>query len=199
MTEAEIVTNLKSTPEKHNAALALIYKDNNFKSSILQFLKSKGVSNTDAQMLWTDIVVKFGLLVRQGKYTHQSKMLPYIKNLSNYILLNYFRDQRKNFSIELKEEIIENSKLKVVSNNHFELKKLLDESLSVIGDSCKNLLLYWAQGYSMKESMQKFNFISVESTRKRKHTCMKKLLRLVDDNKELANLLEEYYYDLKNA
>lgn len=188
-----IVKYLQSSPQEHDKAISYLFTTPRFKTPIVSFLKMKGMSNNDTNILWTDIVVKFGLLVKSGKYEHRGKLLGYIKNLANFMLLNYIRDNKKSNFSELKIDVVEDSVVATATMYHKELKSLLDKQLSVIGEKCKNTLFLWAQGYSMKEIMQKLSFVSVESTRKRKHTCLKKLLKHVDDNEQLLKTLEDYH------
>ncbi len=192
MEESLIVKNLKSGSYEHNKALGHLYESQVFKTPILTFLKLKGLDNNASLTLWTDIVVKFGLLVRKGKYQHQGKMLGYIKNLANYMLLNYFRDQKANRTIEIENTIIKEPAIEAVTMYHKELKSLFEEQLSLLGDMCKSILELWSQDYSMDEIMKINNIVSVEATRKRKHICFKKLLDNVSNNQALSDLLEEY-------
>ena len=191
--DEKIVKYLQSGPKEHDMAISYLFTTARFKVPIISFLKMRGLSNNETNLLWTDIIVKFGILVKSGKYEHQGKLLAYIKNLSNYMLLNYFRDNKKSNHAELKIDIVEDSDLATATMYHKELKTLLDKQLSFIGEICKNTLFLWSKGYSMKEIMHKLSFVSLESTRKRKHTCLKKLLKLVEDNEGLSKTLKDYH------
>lgn len=198
MTDLEIINALNASPEVHDQALGFLYAKEEYRGDIIAFLRSKGLSTDDSAMLWTDIVVKFALLVRKGKYEHQGKMMGYIKNLSNYMLLNLHRYNKRQRVEELKDYNIGDGSIQEENFNHFELKQLLANQLVKLGADCKNILLYWANGYSMKEIMKKLRFVSPEATRKRKHLCMKKLLSLVDSDQALLNQLKEYHIDIRN-
>ncbi len=199
MTDEEIISHLKLEARKHDKALSYLFSSAKFKTPVIAFLRNKGVSSNDVDILWTDIVVKFALLVRNGKYEHSEKMLAYIKNLANFVALNYFRDRKKDPTALSNESVADDYQIAYTTNNHFELKDLIDEQLSKIGEQCKNLLLYWAHGYSMKEIMAKFKIISEVATRKRKHSCMKKLLEHVNGDEKMSELLKEYYHELNQA
>lgn len=151
------------------------------------------MSLPDSQMLWTDIVIKFALLVRNGTYKHQDKMLGYIKNLANYMALNFFRDAKKKYNFEEFDEHIKDPAIESATLYHKELKQMMDRELMKLGETCKELLLLWANGYSMAEIQSKMTFVSGEATRKRKHICMKKLLANVRSDTDLIGVLKEYY------
>jgi len=197
VTDQELIDNLCLDRIKHDKALSYLYNSVKFKTPVYSFLRHKGVNSSDLTLLWTDICVKFALLVKNGKYEHKGKMLGYIKNLANFMALNYFRDLKREPPKQTLDGIQDDFQISYVANNHFELKRLLDQQLDKLGEVCKNLLLHWSRGYSMKEISTKFNIISETATRKRKHNCMKKLLSIVHADEKMAALLKEYYHELK--
>lgn len=197
MTDEEIISQLKANAHRHDKALSFLFSSAKFKNPIIAFLRNKGVSRDEADLLWTDIVVKFALLVKSNKYEDKGKMLGYIKNLSNFMVLNFFRDKRKEPTALSSTPVGDEYQIAYTTNDHFEIKSLLESELSKIGESCKELLLYWAHGYNMKEIMSKFNIVSEVATRKRKHSCMKKLLGNISNNEKMSQLLKEYYNELK--
>ncbi len=199
MTDEEIISYLKQDVRKHDRALSYLFTQAKYKEPIIAFLRNKGVSNNDVESLWTDIVVKFASLVKNDKYQHTNKMQAYIKNLANFVALNYFRDKKKEPTAQVSEPVSDTYQIAYTTNHHFELKRLLDAQLSKIGEQCKELLLHWAHGYSMKEIMQKLKIISEVATRKRKHSCMKKLLEYVNKDEKMSELLKEYYNELKQT
>lgn len=195
MEEKDIIENLKKSGPEHDAALSYLFTQPQYRDPIHFFLRSRGLSTDDCSLLWTDIVIKFSLLVRNGKYQHQGKMLGYIKNLSGYMCLNHLRDLKKERTGELFDGMIKDEAVESVTLQHKELKKLFNEQLSKLGASCKSILSLWALSYSMKEIQEKLDFVSVEATRKRKHICLQKLLEHIAEDKALLNLFEDYYYD----
>lgn len=109
------------------------------------------------------------------------------------MLLNHFRDQKRDKTEDLSDPIIKDHYIEAVTMDHKELKGLFDAQLGRIGEMCKSILSLWAQDYSMNDIMEKLSLISVEATRKRKHLCMKQLLDNISGNQGLLNLLQEYY------
>lgn len=195
MTEEEIILKLKSDADAHNKALAFIYAEDSYKGPVMALLRSKGLPVDDCNILWTDTVVKFGLLVKKNKYQHQNKLVGYLKNLAGYMFLNYIRDNKKYKSEDIELTLIKDHYIESNVMHNKELKSLFDEQLSLLGESCKSILYLWAQDYSMDEIMKKMDIISVEATRKRKHICLKKLLEHISTNQNLIKLFEPYYYE----
>lgn len=61
-----------------------------------------------------------------------------------------------------------------------ERKETLDQLLSRLGERCKNVLILWASGYSMREIAEKLNLSSEAMARKTKYKCKSQLLDMVD-------------------
>lgn len=192
MTDLQIINDLKSYPPLRDKALGFLFESPKYKTPILMFLRSRGMTKMDSEILWTDIVVKVGLLVKNGKYTHQDKFLAYIKNLANYMALNFFRDQKKKGHFDSIEDGFDDPAIEAATMHHQELKSLIDEQLSKLAEPCKPILLLWADGYSMIEIKEKIKLASESATRKRKHVCLKKLLSSIHSNQALCSLLKEY-------
>lgn len=70
-----------------------------------------------------------------------------------------------------------------------DLKKWLEQIMANIGEVCKQVLMLWAQGEKMKDIQEMVELPSVEAARKRKHDCWKKLLKYLDQNPGLKDLL----------
>ncbi len=195
LTEIELIQNLASEPSAHNKALAFLFTARLYKDPVVSYLKSKGLTNDECNILWTDIIVKFGLLVKKGKYVHQGKLEGYLKNLAGYVMLNYFRSSKKHHTDELTDQLTKDVAVEHATSNHQELKILINHQLSKIGENCKEILSLWAQDYSMGEIMAKMKIISVEATRKRKHICLSKLLDNIANDQNVSKLFKEYYYE----
>lgn len=195
MTEIEIIEKLKGSRSSHDQAMSFLYSSKAYREPIFFFLKSKGISNDECNLLWTDIVVKFCLLVKSEKYEHQGKLIGYIKNLSGYMVLNHFRAQKNVKTDDISMTLIKDQYVEENTLNHKELKDLLEEQLSLLGDVCKSILEYWSLDYSMQEIMKKLKLVSVEATRKRKHICLKKLLDNINSKEEVLTLFKDFKYE----
>ncbi len=195
MQESSIVEHINGNPNERRQALGFLYSSDQYKKPVLSFLNKKNVPQEDQLTIWTDVVLKFSTLVINGKYQHQNKMLSFLLNLANFISLNYFRDKKRHIQVEAMDEVHE----QIASSQNFIYSSGLNNAFKLImqkmDNTCQKILSLWAQGYSMKEIMDKNQLPSVSSTRKRKHVCMKKLLSFVESRKDVYNQLLEYYND----
>ena len=192
MTEQQITENLIKGGKEHDQALSFLFKSEKYSIPIKRFLTSKGMDKDQTNALWTDIIIKFGQLVVNGKYQHQNNLLGYIRNLSGYMCLNFFRDNKKYKTSDI-EDIKYSLADEDISIYSDELKALFNKELAKLGDTCKSILSLWSRGYAMKEIAEKLKIISTEATRKRKHVCLKKLLNNIESNQTLKNTFKTFY------
>ena len=192
MDEFSITSGIKAGGILHDKAMSYIYSTSIYKQPVTIYMRSKGISAIDSEALWTDLVIQFGKLVISGKYNDQGTLIGYLKNMARYMVLNHFRDNKKHNHSELNDEIYNTGALDELNIYNQEIKALLSEQLDTIGEVCKEILLLWSRDYSMTEIMKKLKIISPEATRKRKHSCLKKLLDNVSKDENLQNQLKEY-------
>lgn len=192
MDEQSITNGIRAGGLQHDKALSYLYSTAIYRKPIISYMRGKGISATDSETLWTDLVIQFGKLVIAGKYDDHGTLVGYLKNMSGYMVLNHFRDNKKYKHKELDDISYNLSEEEDVTLYNKELKKLIVNQLDLLGDSCKEILLLWSRDYSMSEIMNKVGVVSPEATRKRKHTCLKKLLDNVSNDDETQRLLKEY-------
>lgn len=194
MDQEKIIEGILSKSEhQFEKAVSHIYTSLEYAEPVKGFLRSKGLQGTDVETLWTDIVVQFASLVKKGKYKHEGKLLGFIKNLSGYMLLNYFRSNKKHAHVnELNTFDSPVEAIGEVTVFSKELKGLFDKALSIMSKDCYNILTLWSRGYNMEEIKSELKIISAAATRKRKHICWKKLLQYIQDDKQLMHELKQY-------
>ena len=77
------------------------------------------------------------------------------------------------------ESVIENS----------EVKEMLEDLFDKVGEGCKEVLFLWAQGFSMEEIREKLDKSTEGNVRKKKHDCIKKVQKYLDDHPGLKDML----------
>jgi len=195
MDELSITSGIKAGGLSHDKAISYLYSTSFYKQPIISYMRGKGISATDCETLWTDLVIQFGKLAISGKYDDQGTLIGFLKNMARYMVLNHFRDNKKHKHSDLNDELYNIAVLDDMNIYTQEIKSILSEQLDAIGGMCKEILLLWSRDYSMVEIMNTLKIISPEATRKRKHTCLKKLLDNVSKNESLQNQLKEYLHN----
>lgn len=192
MNENAIIEKIKSGGKAHDEAIGYIYRTSHYKDPATAYFRSKGISRDNTNILWTDLVIQLGKLIINGKYTHQGNLTGYIVNLARYMSLNHYRDNKKYNFVDLDEKGNDQPVIQSLDIYNEELKSLLVKELEEAGSMCKDILYLWARDYSMTEIKDKLNLISVEATRKRKHTCLKKLLLHIEQKTDIQEQLKNY-------
>lgn len=65
----------------------------------------------------------------------------------------------------------------------------LDQLLQKLGKNCKEVLLHWANGYSMKEIAVMMEYKSDMMAKKKKYKCFKEMLNYLEEHPEIKNVL----------
>ena len=65
----------------------------------------------------------------------------------------------------------------------------LNDLLGKLGKNCKEVLMYWANGYSMKEIAEMMGYKSDNMAKKKKYKCFKELLDYLEQHPEIKNTL----------
>lgn len=195
MDEQGITNGIKAGGLLHDKALSYLYSNSKYRLPVTSFMRNKGLSQTESDTLWTDLVIQFGKLVISEKYDSQGTLVGYLMNLARYMVLNHFRDNKNHRHLELNDEIYNRGALDELNIYNDEVKSMLSKQLDGIGAMCKQILLLWSRNYSMAEIMTKLKIVSPEATRKRKHSCLKKLLDSVSKDELLQKQLKDYLYN----
>ncbi len=76
-----------------------------------------------------------------------------------------------------------------------ERKSELRKIISLVGDKCQQVLMYWSAGYSMEEIAERMNYKSAGMAKKKKYECLNSLLTLLEKKpaikQALLNLRQE--------
>ena len=120
------------------------------------------------------------------------------KNLNSYLLKiakNLWLRQVTNKNNQL-AELPQDFELTNSDEGHYalllenrELSNWLHKLLDQIGTTCKQVLLMWASGHKMLEIMERLGFETAGNTRKRKHDCLRRLEKYLDDHPGFKELL----------
>jgi len=121
-------------------------------------------------------------------FTFKKKPIAYVKAIAKYINFRSIKGNQKNETIDIENHLLEAD----VYEPNFELKEVLTKLLLQISDDCKEVLLLWALKYKMSEIAEKLNYSSESYSKKKKHVCLKKLIRVLENDLKLKEELRLY-------
>jgi len=146
---------------------------------------------SDARGIFTDALIAFRESIITGKVTE-------VKNLRSYLLgmcLNIFqlqlrKERRKSEKyIEIKRSLyLEEANYldkTIEVETHDSLKRLVIKSLSVLDQSCQEIIRYfYVDGLSMNTIAAKMGFASSHVAKTTKSRCFKKWVKVVEELKQ---------------
>lgn len=190
---SKILTLLRSTPEDRKRAIVSIAEHKKLKLDTERYVIKNSGTIDDATMIFHDAIVVFTKKVFLDKnLTITNNIEAFIYGIVRNLWLNELRKRSKH----LTEELDTNTNEKVDSTDIFEaLSKKEDIAalrsvMTKLGSKCKEVLIYWAGGYSMKEIAKKLDYASEGMVRKKKHHCYKSLVELIQKHPHFKHKLK---------
>ena len=180
---------MKGNFQERNGALKRIYEVN--KQRIVPYVLANNGSLEEAQDVFQESMITLYENVRDDKFKGESAINTYLYSIAKFKWLNQIK---KNTIRTIHHENLEKQKfsesplVKIVEG---EYKEQVQNVLSQLGESCKNILidsLY--HNASMKEIAQQHDFSSEQVVRNKKHKCLQRLKELIQQNPSLIEVLK---------
>ncbi len=149
-----------------------------------------GGNREDANDVFHDSIIILDRNIRQDKYKSEGSIAAYLYSICKFTWNNKWRKNIKTELVEdFSQETPEESNSVHVHLINEETKLNLEKLLSKLDDSCRSILKMWQLSYSMQEIAEAQNLSSPQMAKKYRYRCMKKLMKVLDDNPELLNAL----------
>ncbi len=186
--DKELQAMIRKGDEERDEALHVIYST--WGIHALAILRSRGVSETDAEDARQDAIIVFDNHIRNGGYRGEGSMKNYFIGIFKWCLYsNLIKTQR----IDWQEEdwIIDGTEedhpevLMLDKENKNLIRKLFE--MEALGEKCKRLLKLYRLGLSMKEIAKSAQLGNANNARQRIHACRRKLANLVVNYPSLQN------------
>ncbi|MEE9439511.1 MAG: sigma-70 family RNA polymerase sigma factor, partial [Saprospiraceae bacterium] len=130
-------------------------------------------------------------VIKNKNFKLRSSIPTYLAGIAKYVCLETQRKEKKHKNADFKyNQQVELSPSPEEIIIDFEKKILIRSLLPKLGKNCKEVLMYWANGYKMKEIAEMMDYKSEGMAKKKKHICFKALLEYVVENPEVKNLLK---------
>ncbi len=189
-----LLRQLRGSTADRNMALTSLVKSE-LRQSIQRFLRSKGANETEATSIINDVLIAFAKRVIKDRDFAPTELDPYLMSMAKYQLYDLLKSRTKSLSIEyLQEELgvevgIDPMAEKLILRS--EKGRLIKDILSQMRSRCKEVLLSWSGGYSMKEIAESIGYKSDMMARKKKSQCMKELMDYLAERPHLKTRLRQ--------
>lgn len=192
MSIQEIIQGIRGTEKDRAAIVHFIYKDSRLRQSIKQYVLNHYGNEDDAQILFDDMIVQFIKSVfSKPDFKLEGELSAYLMGIAKHL---WYAESKKRMKLKQWDPIESNEFVDHESNSlehmlSLEKRELLASILAKIGKNCKEVLMYWANGFSMDEIVLKLDYKSEGMVRKKKSICLKELIGFVQKHPEIKQAL----------
>lgn len=193
MSPEEIICGIRGAERERAAVVKHLCRDGKLWTSLRQYVKGHSGSEEDARMVFDDAIVQFIKSVFSNPtFQLQGPVNAYLMGIAKHLWYaeSKKRLQRIDFQALEYEDVAADDPPAPMLMWHGERKALLQQILGQIGRNCREVLMYWANGYSMEEISQRMSYQSEGMARKKKSICLKELTALIHQNPHLKSALE---------
>lgn len=158
---------------------------------IISFITSRNGSREEAKDIFQDALVSLLVSIREGKFAGKSALNTYLYAISKNLWYRRFNrsvreDGYKNAGNE--DEFDITPEVSIMDADQRDLVRNLLDSLKA---KCREVLVRWAEKYSMKEIAEELGYQNEQVVRNKKNHCLSELKELIRNHPEARALVEE--------
>ena len=186
----QIFRDIRSGKQGRDEVIIRLYKDPKLRKGIQSAIIKMGGTQDDVNEVLTTTLMQFVKTVIQKQDLYIKYQLnTYIISIAKYIwLAKRKKDTKYSYNEEYleEEEWADSPETLVLEKDKIDL---LHELMQKLGKNCKEVLMYWANGYKMKEIASLLDYKSENMAKKKKYQCFKSLLIYIEDNPRIKSAL----------
>ncbi len=182
---------IRSGKTGRDEVITFLYNDRKLRNSFKKMIRTQGWPKNVFDSIFTDAIITFAnSVIRRKDFILTT-------DLHNYILVIAKRSYKSGLKKGLRTNPIEEEGSLELTDGDEALSLMIDQEkkgliqlvLGRLGRNCREVLMYWASGYNMKEIAIYMNYKSDMMARKKKSKCFKELVGLINENPKLENML----------
>jgi RNA polymerase sigma factor (sigma-70 family) len=189
----EIARKIRASAAEREEVVRRFAGDKKLREDIRAFVLQNKGNPDDGVMIFHDSIIAFVKRVftdRDFQLTHSYR--PYIFGIAKNLWLTQLKNNARLSLAHSTDRILEqvqeeNLDLNLFKNERLELiRKILD----ILKPNCRDVLMYWAGGYSMQEIADILGFPSEGAVRKKKYDCYKGLMEWLSQHPQFLEELK---------
>ena len=187
----DILSAIRKGKVERDKIIGQLYHDVDLRNKVQTMLYSMGGKSSDFNHIFNSSLMQFIKTVVKNKELVINSSIPqYIVGIAKYVWYKEIKTN-KDKRTENIEEIFDMSigstpEDLVIDHNQ---KEVIHKILGIIGKKCKEVLMYWANGYKMREIAKLVGYKSEGMAKKKKHLCMNRLQKHVANNPSIISIL----------
>ncbi|MDX2246954.1 MAG: sigma-70 family RNA polymerase sigma factor [Bacteroidia bacterium] len=189
-TDEAVIKAIREGGKACDEVMAFLYRRQ--VEQVVAFITTRNGSREEAKDVFQDALVNLLVAIREGKFEGKSSLNTYLYAISKNLWYRRFNrsvkeddyknanagDEKTDFTPEV--HIMDNDQRSLVSNLLGSLKA-----------KCREVLILWAEKYSMKEIAEELGYQNEQVVRNKKNHCLSELKELVRNHPEARTLIEE--------
>jgi DNA-directed RNA polymerase specialized sigma24 family protein len=186
------IDELRFSESKRAELCRSLYLDVDLKTGIKSYVKSHGGSEDDNDEIFQDSIVQFfKRLITDQNFTLQSDVKAYIFGIAKNIFHSKMKIAGRNIELDLRHEV-ESAEANAISKLIDQDKLILyNQILTKSTETCRQVLMLWANSYKMEEIAEKMEYKSEMMARKKKYECLQKLIEYFKSYPNVVNQILE--------
>lgn len=189
-TDQQIIEAFRAGGSARNRAWEFAYKD--WRDRIIGTIVAKNGTREEAKEAMQEVVMVFERRIRRPDFVLQHKLSTYFISC---VYRQWMRSKKlgKMSVVDLEDRHLSGFVESVESEiAQTELAKLLDESMTRLGDRCKTILLHFMNGFSMKEIAEKMGFDGGEQVaRNEKRKCQERYENYLREHPSILQRIQQ--------
>ena len=183
--DQEIIAMISRGGSKRDQAISYVYQWEELKRKLGAFVHKRGGSDGDKEDIFHEGIIAFDRNIRLGKFRAETSLQGYLFSICRFIWNNHWRKAQKEVVVgEPREQPDEQTpELSLFAK---EKKAKLREVLNLLDDTCRKIITYWKEFYSMEEIAQALSLSSAQMAKKYRYRCMKKLMKALDQKPSMV-------------
>ena len=187
----DVLSAIRKGKVERDKIIDQLYHDAELRNEIREMLLRKGGQSSDFNHVFNTCLMQFiKTVVKKRDLVINCSIPHYIVGIAKYTWYQEIRIKNNNRTDSI-ENIFDLSigttpEDLIIDHNQ---KETIQRVLSILGAKCKEVLMYWANGYNMKEIAKLVGYKSEDVAKKKKHLCMDKLQKHIANNPSIIAIL----------
>lgn len=187
----QLIVLARSGKQGRDAVLKRLYLDAALRQSITSIVAKFGGNADDAEMIFTTTLMQFvKTVIKRPDFEPTSNLKAYLCGIAKFTWFKESRLKQKHQSDSIEDAVdladVETPEKLLLHRHRVDL---LHDLMAKLGKNCKEVLLHWANGYTMKEIAEQMQYKSDMMARKKKYKCFKELMAYVQQHPTIKDAL----------
>jgi len=156
---------------------------------IERFILRNNGDKDEAYDIFQDAILIFYKQVKLNRFKKEYEVQGFIYTVGRNLWINRIKKRNKQISMDDQVLLAETNPLQDLITK--ERENIISEVLSLLGERCKTLLTFSIyHNYSLDNIRKIMGFSTVNAVKTKHYKCKQRLIKLVKDNKEFKNTLQ---------